>query len=336
MIIILSSEVVETTTDQVIDWLDSLGGEWARLNGEDLTSDEPYELRFDSHGCDAVFHLGSHEIRPDEVRAVWFRRWHQLRDFPTPGVEAPELRNKVDYHLGRELRALTEAVCHLLGHAEWLTTPAETRLAKLRVLQLAAHAGLAVPATAVTNRKRYLQAFKDRHRRIITKCTGDVDVFRHAGRGWGMYTAELTQADIDAAPEVFFPTLVQERLDKAYEVRTFYLDDEFHSMAIFSQNDPRTESDFRRYNRRRPNRNVPYCLPSDTVAALRRFVEAAELSTGSIDFVRTPEGRHVFLEVNPGGQFGMVSQPCNYFLEKKVAERLIRMDRRDSDAKESK
>jgi hypothetical protein len=37
----------------------------------------------------------------------------------------------------------------------------------------------------------------------------------------------------------------------------------------------------------------------------------------------TKKGEYVFLEVNPIGQFGMVSAPCNYNLEKKIAQYLI-------------
>jgi D-alanine-D-alanine ligase-like ATP-grasp enzyme len=55
-------------------------------------------------------------------------------------------------------------------------------------------------------------------------------------------------------------------------------------------------------------------------------MEELPLTTGSLDFIRTPGGRHVFLEVNPAGQFAMVSLPCNYRLEKRVAEYLIRRD----------
>jgi len=46
------------------------------------------------------------------------------------------------------------------------------------------------------------------------------------------------------------------------------------------------------------------------------------LNSGSIDILVTPNNEYVFLEVNPVGQFGMVSQPCNYYLEKRIAERL--------------
>ena len=51
----------------------------------------------------------------------------------------------------------------------------------------------------------------------------------------------------------------------------------------------------------------------------------ADLETGSLDLIYSKTGQYYFLEVNPGGQFSMVSIPCNYNLEKKVAEYLINM-----------
>lgn len=47
------------------------------------------------------------------------------------------------------------------------------------------------------------------------------------------------------------------------------------------------------------------------------------LDTGSIDMIVTPELEYVFLEVNPVGQYDMVSVPCNYHLHSKIAKILI-------------
>jgi D-alanine-D-alanine ligase-like ATP-grasp enzyme len=47
------------------------------------------------------------------------------------------------------------------------------------------------------------------------------------------------------------------------------------------------------------------------------------LNTGSIDIIKDNNGEYIFLEVNPVGQFGMTSIPCNFYLEKKIAEYLI-------------
>ena len=44
------------------------------------------------------------------------------------------------------------------------------------------------------------------------------------------------------------------------------------------------------------------------------------LNCGSLDLVLDNNGIYYYLEVNPVGQFGMVSFPCNYYLEKKIAE----------------
>ena len=113
------------------------------------------------------------------------------------------------------------------------------------------------------------------------------------------------------------------RLIKKYEVRVFYLDPEFYSMAIFSQRDDQTQVDFRKYNLEKPNRCVPYELPKAIEHKLKALMNILDLNSGSIDLIVNKDDDYIFLEVNPVGQFAMVSEPCNYFLEKKVAEFLI-------------
>ena len=90
-------------------------------------------------------------------------------------------------------------------------------------------------------------------------------------------------------------------------------------MAIFSQNDEQTQLDYRNYNRVKPNRNIPYILPKDIETKLQKLMDKLDLNTGSIDMMVTTEGEYVFLEVNPTGQFGWVSENCNYYLEEKIA-----------------
>jgi D-alanine-D-alanine ligase-like ATP-grasp enzyme len=44
------------------------------------------------------------------------------------------------------------------------------------------------------------------------------------------------------------------------------------------------------------------------------------VNTGSIDMIYTKDNEYVFLEVNPTGQFGMTSVPCNYPIDLEVAK----------------
>ena len=95
-------------------------------------------------------------------------------------------------------------------------------------------------------------------------------------------------------------------------------------MAIFSQNDKQTKIDFRNYNDDRPNRYVPYLLPVSIEKKITKLMQKLNLTTGSVDLIKDIKGNYVFLEINPVGQFGMVSGPCNYYLEKRIAEFLIK------------
>lgn len=96
----------------------------------------------------------------------------------------------------------------------------------------------------------------------------------------------------------------------------------FYSMAIFSQNDNQTSVDFRNYNYNKPNRKVPFQLPMEIEKKLDILMKKLDFNSGSIDMIVTVENEYVFLEVNPLGQFSMTSFPCNYNVEKIIAEYL--------------
>lgn len=94
-------------------------------------------------------------------------------------------------------------------------------------------------------------------------------------------------------------------------------------MAICSTFDKQTKEDFRRYNDKYPNRVIPYKLPSTIEKKLHLFMQEMKLNCGSIDMILDNSGDYYFLEVNPVGQFGMISYPCNYYLEREIANFLL-------------
>lgn len=116
----------------------------------------------------------------------------------------------------------------------------------------------------------------------------------------------------------FSPTLFQEKIEKKFEIRAFYLDGIFFSMAIFSQKTPQTHLDYRNYNHDFPNRTVPFMLPLDIENKIDLLMKKFELKSGAIDLIVTPKNDYYFLEINPVGQFGMLSNVCNYHIEKQI------------------
>jgi len=182
---------------------------------------------------------------------------------------------------------------------------------KIEVLELAKELNLSIPDTIITTLKKDLLNCKWR---LINK---NISNIAHLSTKDKTYHNRTVEIHPDLLPETFFPSLFQKLIDKKYELRIFYLKKKFYSMAIFSQEDAKTALDFRNYNYLKPNRTVPFELPLDIQNKLEKLMSRLELNTGSIDMIISKKDEFVFLEVNPDGQFGMVSQPCNYYLEKK-------------------
>jgi ATP-GRASP peptide maturase of grasp-with-spasm system len=332
MILILSQATQEATTDFVMDWLECLGGRAARLNAEDLDPRCAFSLVLTRAGTTISLSGGGGEswsLPLDEVRAVWHRRWPRQRHQGEVAMIdarfgiAEQARQWLTRHLNLELRKLGEALLAHLKDRPWLGDPDTASPNKLLVLERAAAAGLDVPATLVTTRRAELARFAAAHGPLITKPVGEAGSILLDGRHHPLHTRAVEPDEIAALPAAFPASLFQERLDKSYELRVFYLAGECYAMAIFSQRDEQTRIDFRRYNHERPNRCVPYRLAPGVAERIDTLMRRLGLETGSLDLVKTPDGRIVFLEVNPVGQFSMVSRPCNYQLERRVAEILL-------------
>jgi biotin carboxylase len=121
-----------------------------------------------------------------------------------------------------------------------------------------------------------------------------------------------------------YASFIQKCVDKKFEIRAFFLNGDLYSMAIFSQNNSQTNIDFRHYDYDLPNRNIPFKFPQKISNQISTFMKAINLNCGSLDFIYSKNKEFIFLEVNPVGQFGMTSQPCNYNLEKIIATTLLK------------
>ena len=313
-----------------MDWLRAWGIPTVRINGGDIDNQSGPCFSISNTGLDSRITIDGVAIDPDAIKVVWFRRWA----FNNKHLEVELLANEshrtsanlysANRHLNGELRAVSSFLFSILERAAWLGHPSTVSPNKLTVLKLAAELGLDIPDTLVTTSIQDLRQFIEKHKEIISKPAGEVFTCTLDDRAFGAYTSVVPDWLLDQKPwNGCFPSLFQEKLEKKYEIRIFYLDGKFYPMAMFTQQKASTLVDFRRYSLKDPVRTVPYRLPGDLESKLAALMKAVNLDTGSIDMVRTVDGRFVFLEVNPVGQFGMVSQPCNYYLERKLANALV-------------
>lgn len=87
----------------------------------------------------------------------------------------------------------------------------------------------------------------------------------------------------------------------------------------------KTKLDFRKYDKSTPNRNIKFKLPENYKKKLKNLMEYYSINTGSIDtLVEKNSNRLYFLEVNPVGQFGGLSFKSNEYIEKTIAEYIVK------------
>ncbi len=184
--------------------------------------------------------------------------------------------------------------------------------------------GLLTPHSILTNSKKELLNFTKPNKRYIVKPIESN--FTYSNEEFYINGHEISILDLEIVPENFGLTYFQEYIEKQFEIRVFFIEDEYFPMAIFSQNDEKTKIDFRNYNTEKPNRCVPFILPSNILEKLKHFTRNNNYSTGSFDLIYSTDHEYVFLEINPMGQFDWLSVHCNYNIEKRIAEILIKKD----------
>ncbi|MFZ4931080.1 grasp-with-spasm system ATP-grasp peptide maturase [Chryseobacterium sp. Mn2064] len=301
MILIISNNN-ERTTLKVIQWLLDMKKDFIRIH-----EDEVFEIKTENKQVFLKSDRSSFFL--DDITSVWYRRGRlKIKRLKYDNASVNAHMNEVQHWLEDYVRKTLESKKHI-------NKESNSDINKLLVLEQAKKAGLEVPEYFLADNTEQVSL----HKTIIKTIGGnpildDIDTDLNGI----MYTTTIHHKE----KTDFFITFFQEQIDKEFEIRTFYLNGKCYSMAIFSQNDKQTKTDFRKYNFKKPNRNIPYILPSHIEEKIDVLMRTLDLNCGSLDFIKCKEGKFFFLEVNTIGQFLGLSNICNYSLDKEIAEYL--------------
>ncbi len=320
--ILICTNKNEKTTDIVLEYIDYLGGKFYRVHKDDMIKD--ISINIDSNIKDDYIELKfkNKNNYTTYIKNMWYRRGDFSKILPISKFELNSNRIRKECILKEWDITKTFLHYHLptLGNYN-----SEVKSNKIKDLVIARDCSLDIPETLVTTEKSKLIEFYKRNSSIITKPidNGHLSykdkINTYSSKGIVFIDDKL----IEKLEIRFCLSLFQKYEEKEFEIRVFFIKKKLYPMAIFSQRDIKTRFDFRNYNRENPNRNVPFKFPKRIEKKILNFIHLSNLDTGSIDLIYTPDNRFVFLEVNPAGQFGWVSQNCNYYLEKEIAKLLI-------------
>lgn len=305
--ILISSDRYDYSTNYVIDWLDYSKEKFTRINKDDL-----YQITFnDSQLC---INFNGENIDLSTTTGYFYRRGkiHFQQDDNSSFNTLNDISSEHD-------KIINEYINYILESKVSIGKYSDVSINKLIVLEIAKNIGFKVPVSYLLEKKSDLTSLLNQYPELITKNHSNTSFFECEDGVLIAYTQPLDENNYKQIPESFSPSLFQEKIDKKYEIRVFYLKGKIWSMAIFSQSNTLTEDDYRKVTNN-TIRNVPYLLPSDIEHKIQTLMKRINLDTGSIDLIVNKDKEYIFLEVNPIGQFGSVSYNCNYNIEKEIAK----------------
>lgn len=267
-------------------------------------------------------------LRDPAFDVVWRRRPAYVLD---PESLHPADRAFADAECG----VFRRSIIHLVApRAFWVNPPLGAARASSKILQhqAAATAGLRMPETLYTNSPRDVRAF-------VRQKQGQVVYKPFLPTGWSdgthrfmPYTALLSDESLVEESLRLTPGIFQELVPKAYEIRLTMMGRRAFGAKVHSQETNTGRLDWRQA----PGelRFEPTTIPADIEEQCRGLLGELGLVFGCFDFVVTPEGDYVFLEVNEMGQFLFVERSCGVPLLDAFASFLVQ-GRVDFDWSES-
>jgi RimK-like ATP-grasp domain len=293
--------------------LDRMGTRWVAVD----TAQIPTRIALTAeHGAADRWRLvlGDREVDLADCGAGWWRR-------PLPHQLDPRVSDPAEATF-----AATETYEAATGFWDalpltWVSPPkvVETTMMKTWQLPAARAAGLQVPRTMVTNNALHAREFIDSvgDGKVVCKAfSAQVERWRETRMVGPEQLAVLDRVAL--APVIF-----QEFVPAEVDLRVTVVGEQVFTAAIHSQEVPYA-LDFRLHLDE--VRMEPTTLPAETEEALLRFLKAAGLRYGAVDFRRTPGGEHVFLEVNPAGQWLFVEERSGLPITAAMAELLTTLD----------
>lgn len=310
--VLIFSNSNDSSTNDVIDWLIYYGVQYIRVNGSDTFELSSFELSSSSFECKIINTKTKTIIDFSKILVTWYRRGDLV--FKDDTSHLSEFSEILEF-MESEYKILHDFLLSYLEALPKVDSWFRGSVNKLIVLSEAKRVGLPIPYTYI-----FRGTLPDLEGNFITKSISEV--FRYDAKDGSIFSnpTQLLNIKDKSLREVKYSlSQIQVHIEKECDIRVFYLNGASYAMAIMSQSNPKSKIDFRYYPTDFPNRRFPLELPESVSHRIERLMCNLQLDSGSIDLILQKDGTFVFLEVNPVGQFGMTSVPCNYMLERLIA-----------------
>jgi hypothetical protein len=297
--ILIVAEHDDPHADQVAKMLQQRGVDSVRFAQTDFPTRAELSLSYTPDGqAHHTLRIGAELVELNRLQTVWYR----LGAYPVPHAHHAEQHHR-DY-VAEECRCFLHDAWHSLECA-WVPAPhfvVQRAQLKATQLRVAASLGFELPPTLISNSPDdFLDFYRQHNGKVVSKQAGFA-LIRHGIGQYVRYTDVVSRRDVGYAHAVrYCPIIFQAYVPKRVELRITVVGKQVFPAEIRSQETSHTRHDWRRYDHFKTS-YAPHPLPPEVARRCVQLVERLGLCYGAIDMIVTPDGRYVFLEVNPQGQ----------------------------------
>ena len=318
--VLVLTEPGDTTADLVVTELAGRGARVFRMDTGDFPLTVGVSAWFDGtwHG---EIHSPDGTLDLRDVRGVYCRR-------PTAFTFPSSMTDAERRFAAREARRGIGGLLMSLP-CGWVNHPSRVADAEYKPYQytVAAACGLEVPRTVITN----IPDDADQHAahlggEVVYKTLASATI-PDGDRVKLIYTTAVTAADMADSRVALTAHQFQQRVPKQRDVRAIVVGDRVYAVNILVDDttqaaggllDWRADYDALLYE--------PTTLPRQVEAGLLRMTDRLGLSFAASDFLVGPDGRHVFVDLNPNGQWGWIQDATGLPIAAALATELLGED----------
>lgn len=296
--ILILSQYPDEHASLITKRLESLNAQHVWFDPGDFPAQEEITLEYDRSGLvRSVLHHHQYDVDLSTIRVVWERR--PSKPQASPLVKEASLREWIQNESRIFLAGLWDSL-----DCSWVPgKPSDVRTANEKVYQLAlaAQLGFRIPRTRFSNRPQdFTETYDTFDGRLVSKVIGN-HIVKSKGEDFFGFTHAVRRRDAANYSSIrHAPSLFQEYVPKASELRITVVGSQVFAAEIHSQATRPTRDDWRHFDLDR----IPYvrhALPAHIETLCVNLVRALRLCFGAIDMILTPNGEYVFLEINPNG-----------------------------------
>ena len=319
VLIITHSEDNESVA-RVVEAIARKGGHTIRFDTDRYPTDVRLTAYYGSSGDERLTltnEEGEFDLR--EVDSIWHRRLNLGSRLPA-GLDK-QLRNA---SLGEASAAAHGMLASLkafrMDHLHHIRRAENKQLQ----LQVARELGLDIPRTLTTNDPAAVRAFaKSCEGGMVTKMLSSFAIYDE-GKELVVFTNPVKLEDLaDLSGLSLCPATFQESIPKSLEIRVTVVGQRIMSASIDSQVSTRATHDWRRDGVSMLQEWNHYQLPAEVEEKILRLMDYFSLNYGAIDIILTPDRKHVFLELNPCGEFFWLERTPGLPISDAIADLLL-------------